>query len=74
MSMADDEFERIIFEHPVISTLKVNAEVIEHLTNLEGYDELFPLMIDRIEAHSNLVLETSKKIVENTKLHLRRVK
>jgi len=72
--MIEDEFEKIIFEHPIISTLKVNSEIIEHLTNLEGYEDLFPLMVDRIEAHSNFILETSKKIVENTNLHLRRVK
>ena len=72
--MIEDEIERIFIEHPLISTLKVNAEIIEHLTNLEGYEDLFPLMVDRIEAHSTFVLEASKKIVENTNLHLRRVK
>ena len=70
--MIDDEI--VSFEHPVVSSLRVNAEVIKHLTNMDCYEDLFPLMVERINAHSEFILETSKQISATTKLHLKRVK
>ena len=68
----DDEI--INFEHPLISALKVNAEVINSLTTMDCYEDLFPLIVDRVNAHSNFILESSKLISSSSRLNIKRVK
>tara|TARA_R110000824_G_scaffold167194_1_gene344025 strand:+ start:6029 stop:6253 length:225 start_codon:yes stop_codon:yes gene_type:complete len=64
-------------EMPETSVLKTNADVVSHISEaLANTDdlELSQLMFQMLNKHSQVVLETSQKIMSKYKMHLQSVK
>ncbi len=64
-------------EMPETSVLKTNADVVSHIAEaLANTDdlELSQLMFHMLNKHSQVVLETSQKIMCKYKMHLQSVK
>jgi hypothetical protein len=76
MVMSMEDFFNVP-EMPETSVLKTNADVVSHIAEaLANTDdlELSQLMFHMLNKHSQVVLETSQKIMCKYKMHLQSVK
>jgi len=71
----EDVFQLI--ETPETSTMRINAEAMNHIGAIflkaddkEMKQELFKML----QSHSKFLLETSEKVIQNRRLHIKSVK
>ena len=76
MISEDEIFDKVNHEHPLVSVVHANTDVIRYLCDLAvtEHKSLIPFLTERLELHSDYILETSKQMSSHSRINIKRVK
>tara|TARA_R100000781_G_scaffold114868_2_gene87346 strand:+ start:446 stop:676 length:231 start_codon:yes stop_codon:yes gene_type:complete len=76
MIIEDEILDREVREHPLVSIVHANTDVIRYLSDLAvtEHKSLIPLIAERIALHSDYILETSKQLTAYSRINIKSVK
>jgi|TARA_Y100000817_G_C16694540_1_gene471903 hypothetical protein len=76
MIIEDEISDKVNHEHPLVSIVHANTDVIRYLSDLAvtEHKSLIPFITERIELHSDYILETSKQLTAYSRISIKSVK